>query len=139
MKLTKKEIAKIQLERAVDCLIYEKDIVSALTLAGASEELLGTIIKNTGEKHALEFVFDNSEVKYEKFQNFRNAANNVRNELKHSRENPSLDCVVEVYIDDCAQILFRALYQYPLATGEVTEKMKEGWDFLLSNYDRIFE
>ncbi|MBN3561889.1 hypothetical protein [Aliamphritea spongicola] len=34
---------------------------------------------------------------------------------------------------------FCALYQYPSVAGEVTEKMKEGWDFLLGNYDRIFE
>ncbi len=84
-------------------------------------------------------AFDSSRVDCEKFQNFRNTANKVRNELKHSRDNPSLDSIVEVYIDDCAQILLRALYQYLLATGETTVKMKEGWSFIMKNYSRIFE
>lgn len=139
MKLTKKEVAKIQLEKAVDCFVHERDMVSSITLAGASEELLGNIIRENDGKHALEIVFDSSEMNYEKYQEFRDAANNIRNELKHSRDNPNLDGIVEVYIDDCAQILFRALYQYPLATGETTEKMQEGWYFILNNYSRIFE
>jgi len=139
MNLTKKEIAKIQLEKAIDCFIHEKDMVSTITLAGASEELLGNIIRENDGKHALEMAFDSSRVDCEKFQNFRNTANKVRNELKHSRDNPSLDSIVEVYIDDCAQILLRALYQYLLATGETTVKMKEGWGFIMKNYSRIFE
>jgi hypothetical protein len=101
MNLTKKEIAKIQLEKAIDCFIHEKDMVSAITLAGASEELLGNIIRENDGKYALEMAFDSLRVDCEKFQDFRNTANKVRNELKHSRDNPSLDSIVEVYVDDC--------------------------------------
>jgi len=62
-------------------------MVSAIILAGASEELLGNIIRENDGKHALEMAFDSSRVDCEKLQNFRHTENKVRNELKHSRDN----------------------------------------------------
>ncbi|MEY3774817.1 MAG: hypothetical protein RLZZ129_1597 [Verrucomicrobiota bacterium] len=49
---TKVEIASIQLQRAL-VLFCAKDYISALTLAGAAEEILGKIVEAKGEANAL--------------------------------------------------------------------------------------
>jgi hypothetical protein len=88
---SKREIIEVQLRRSIRLYIDEFDYLPALTLAGASEEILGAIIKNSGEKPSIE-------KKYEVFKKveesiwgepapdkkyYINAYNLTRNHLKH--------------------------------------------------------
>lgn len=56
--LTNLEIAHIQLERSVDLFLVAKDYVSALTLAGAAEEILGKLLNKAGRQHWLDEILD---------------------------------------------------------------------------------
>ena len=47
-QVNKLNIALHQLERAILLFLNENDLISALTLAGAAEEILGTYVKNKG-------------------------------------------------------------------------------------------
>ena len=48
------ELAKVQLNTALFLFLVKKDYVCALTLAGASEEVLGKAISHKGEKNTLQ-------------------------------------------------------------------------------------
>ena len=52
--ITKRRIAEIQLHRAVQLLEDEADPISALTLAGAAEEILGKMVERKGLKTAFD-------------------------------------------------------------------------------------
>lgn len=50
------EVAHRQLERAIALFMDEQDFVSALTLAGAAEEILGKLLAEQGKSHWLESI-----------------------------------------------------------------------------------
>jgi hypothetical protein len=50
---TKLQVAERQLDRALKLFLDEKDYVCAITLAGASEEILGKLLEKVGKEHAL--------------------------------------------------------------------------------------
>jgi hypothetical protein len=52
-ELSKLQIAEHQLDRAIQLLLDENDYVCAVTLAGASEEILGKLLELRGHKPAL--------------------------------------------------------------------------------------
>jgi hypothetical protein len=45
---SKRDLARVQLERAITLHVDEHDHVSAITLAGAAEEILGKLLTNAG-------------------------------------------------------------------------------------------
>lgn len=47
------DIARVQLEKSVVLYMSEGDYISAITLAGAAEEILGKMVKFSGKKNAL--------------------------------------------------------------------------------------
>src|SRR5579859_5424988 len=88
--LTKLAIAEHQLDRALRLFLDDRDYVSAITLAGASEEILGKLLEKGGRKHSLqEFVEHCVTIGHKVFgerweeKHFRDIANHFRNGLKH--------------------------------------------------------
>jgi hypothetical protein len=87
---TKLEVAEHQLERALKLFLDEKDYVCAITLAGASEEILGKLLEKDGKEHSLgSFVkacvaagrmLHGEEWSQKEFAQMANA---FRNDLKH--------------------------------------------------------
>jgi len=55
---TKKELALHQLDRAIQLLLDDNDAISAITLGGASEEILGEMVKLRGGLSAHQAVID---------------------------------------------------------------------------------
>jgi hypothetical protein len=55
---SKLEIAVHQLDRAIKLLLDEKDPISAITLAGAAEEILGKLVNEAGGTNSLEDFID---------------------------------------------------------------------------------
>jgi hypothetical protein len=88
--LTKLEVAEHQLDLAVELFLDRRDYVASITLAGASEEILGKLLEACGESHVLgEYI--ESCVKTGKHifkedwpaKDFAELANYFRNGLKH--------------------------------------------------------
>jgi hypothetical protein len=88
--LTKLEVAEHQLELALELFLERQDYVASITLAGASEEILGKLLEVRGETHALEeFVQSCVETGLRVFgedwpkKDFVGMANYFRDGLKH--------------------------------------------------------
>ncbi|WP_157822488.1 hypothetical protein [Psychromonas sp. Urea-02u-13] len=138
MILSKAEIARIQIEKAVYLYAIENNYVCAITLAGAAEELLGNIIKESGGKSVIGEVYEDFLCEYNKFSNFSDDLNTIRNELKHSHKNPNLDHEINIGEDDCVIMLYRALASYAKAVGTPTIKMVACWELLKRKHEKIF-
>lgn len=88
--MDKFDIAEEQLIESINLYIDGKSLVSALTLAGAAEEILGKLVKNQGLDNALnQKVADLCELHELCFgekpdpKTYLNLRNNARNEAKH--------------------------------------------------------
>ena len=101
-KLTKYEIAEAQITRALELYMSSDDLISAITLAGAAEEILGKLVIANGGESALEekvkqlcrmheFAF--SETPNPK--DYVNIRNRTRNELKHIGDGEEIEVDLE--------------------------------------------
>lgn len=138
MKYNKADLARIQIDRAVELYLDHGDFVCASTLAGAAEEMLGNIAKAQGGESLLGIIHRELEDEFEKFSDLSAAVNWFRNELKHSRDNPSLQAEVEFTEGDCALLLYRAIVIFPKVTNQTTSAMRRCWKYLRENHQRLF-
>ena len=130
MKLHKTEIAQHQIDSAIELFLEDKDFISALTLAGAGEELTGKLIERTGGKNMLQkphawYVEETGEkIKYSEFAKNTNF---TRNTLKHA--NNSEEDELDIQRWETVQMIMRAMTNYKELVGEPSEKMKimAGW------------
>ena len=139
MIYSKQDIAIIQIERSIDLFLNHKDYISAISLAGAAEEMLGNIAKAQGSESLLGSLYPHFSDEFGKFSVFSEKVNYVRNELKHSRENPELLACIDIDELDCALMMYRAIVIYPMVTGATTPAMQRCWAYLQENHSRIFE
>ena len=58
MKLHKTEVASRQIDTAIDLFLDGKDYLSVVTLAGASEEIVGSLIARAGKKSMIYHLID---------------------------------------------------------------------------------
>ena len=124
---TKLQVAQHQVDRAIRLLLDEHDPISAITLAGAAEEILGKMIQLQGGTHSLEdfinecITIGRSRFKEEwKTKDFAEMENFYRNELKHYVEGSDITIT-----EDCATgIVDRAVENYWRATGNQSDQMK---------------
>src|SRR6266436_4293163 len=86
----KLEAARNQLDRAIKLYFDEADYYSAATLGGASEEILGKMLEDRGEKHALTSItsaiadiFRSTDVPTLSNKELISQLNEVRDWLKH--------------------------------------------------------
>lgn len=124
---TKREVAAHQLERALRLLLDESDYVCAITLAGASEEILGKLLEISGQEHALgSFVKacvaigKNSHDEEWPPKIFVTMANEFRDSLKHITDGQ----VVTVPKEAAVEILDRAIENYWLLIADETPLMR---------------
>ncbi len=127
LTLDKLEIAEHQLERSLKLFLEEKDYVCAITLAGASEEILGKLLEKSGKEHALgSFVkacVAAGKVVYNEnwsHKDFADMANAFRNDLKHFTDGNPITIPREAAIE----ILDRAIENFFALTGRETESMR---------------
>lgn len=122
MPVNKKQIATIQLNTAID-LFFQGKIIPSITLAGASEEILGCLCTKTTERNALGKILDiqkaNSSLPNKKIIDL---LNQVKNELKHADMNSD---EVEIEDFDAQLMIQRAVSNYIAlnydATSEITK------------------
>ena len=126
MKLHKTEIARRQIETAIDLFVSDKDFISALGLAAAAEDILGTLLRREGEKSMLENLhawYQDTTKEKVAFGDFAAKANLARNTLKHA--STAEEDNVEIFRWETVQMLMRALYNWKEAGHEPTVKMLE--------------
>ena len=127
MQYSKLQIAETQLEQALR-LFEEGDFLSAITLAGAAEEILGRLLEADGRPSAYsdmkrttadihKRMFD-SEANEKKLSEILNG---IRNGLKHLGSGEKMEFEAEEYAVD---ILDRAVSNYFFLTGKESARME---------------
>lgn len=124
---SKLEVAEHQLERALQLFLDENDYVCAITLAGASEEILGKLLEQSGLENSLGY-FVKSCVEIGKTAHgvewskkvFVTMANEFRDALKHITDGQ----FVSVPKEAAVEILDRAMENYWALTANETERMR---------------
>lgn len=128
LKLTNLQVAEIQINRAIRLFLDNKDYVSALTLAGAAEEILGNLLTRAGQQNALDEAVEAS-IAMEKLllrnngsepKDVRDIANYFRNRLKHYNDNEPLGFSADYY---AADMIDRAMQNYFKVTSWETPEM----------------
>lgn len=130
MKLHKIEIAQRQIDTAIDLFLDDKDFVSALTLAGAGEEITGKLLDRKGEKNMIQKLhawYQETTGEQIEYGEFSRKANLARNTLKHANS-PEEDAV-EIQRWEAVQMIMRAMTNYKELVGNPSDKMKvmAGW------------
>ena len=130
--LSAHDIAEHQLLAALK-LWREGDYLSALTLAGAAEEILGKRLRNLGRESSFEQIKNeiiglarvqgDTDLKTEKL--VAELLNQSRNELKHYSGDESLCFDLR---EDAAEMLERALANYHMLTGFVLDEAISFWN-----------
>ena len=125
--LTRVQAAQIQLERAIVLYLEEKDFVSAITLAGAAEEILGKAIAAArGEP-----VVESSAAAISGFsvalggdpvekKDAISLMNYARDSLKHFGDGSSVDCDFE---EEAFELIDRAVSNFWGLTQQQTPSM----------------
>ena len=133
------ELAREQLDVALEMFLSQRSMVSALTLAGAAEEILGKEVSERGGQNSLEQHFDavgealklldrtQSSVEDLK-KRFQKKKNLARNAAKHSGVDLSAD--IE---DEALWMLVRACHNYRLLQLDVTPRMEDFDDWFDRN------
>lgn len=135
--ISKKEIALIQLRRAIQ-LFMNDEYICAATLSGAAEEILGKIAKSNSGYNALDEWYSSIEEvasltggKPITFKQHIEKRNRIRNELKHNKKGKNLK--VDAYLKiEAEDLIERALINYLLAFGE------EPKDRIIKKYINLF-
>jgi hypothetical protein len=126
MIYSKSEVARIQLERAIDMFFEIEDYVSAVTLSGASEEITKCMLEREGKTPAINEVktwVDENHPVSDLNGSFFKHANFTRNGLKHFSD-PAED-TIEVNKAEAVSWLCRAILNYDRAHSSLTEPMSK--------------
>lgn len=126
MTLQKTEIARREIETAIDLFLKDQDFISALDLAGAAEEILGVLLRRAGTANMLQHLHEWYKATYDhniSFGDFARNANFTRNTLKHASSADEDE--VEVHRWKTVQMLMRALYNWKALSLQPTPKMLE--------------
>jgi hypothetical protein len=121
-------LATHQLERALRLFLDEGDYVCAITLAGASEEILGRLLVQPDRKHALGSWVDacvmiGKEIHGEDWEprEFASMANAFRNRLKHHGKDDGE--TITVPKEAAMELLDRAIENYSRLTSDLKPLM----------------
>jgi len=125
MRVSKVQIAKSQIETAIQLFFGKMDPFSVLTLAGAGEEILGNLLSRQQKKNFLAVM---SETAAQHGLNLdsravASVANAARNALKHAKNDSEDDLQFDP--EGATIMLMRATINYQLLVGELTDGMEE--------------
>lgn len=115
-RVSKVEIARIQIEKAIDLYVVENNFISAITLAGAAEEILGKLLKLQGKSSSYDGIREVLNASHRQLSlqeldslSFNEIANGTRNHLKHLS---GLDYVEKNFKQEACNIIHRAICNY---------------------------
>ena len=113
MIITKLDAARIQLDYSIEHF-FSGNLTCAVTLAGAAEDILASLLKSAGEQSSFEYLHDwyqktyNIQISERDFS--RQIANSARNWLKHA--NNDTNSHYDIMKQDSILILMRAVPCY---------------------------
>ena len=103
MTYNRVDLAQEQLEDALVLFLEQKKYASAISLAGAAEEIFGKELIRRGEQNVQDWKFDQMEVFHKLLhgkelekRKFNEEENRVRNALKHLDEKDSSEITVDL-------------------------------------------
>jgi hypothetical protein len=121
-RLTKRRIALIQLEQSLN-LLEAGDSVSALTLAGAAEEILGKAATRKGHEPRVESnadwlgsLFDYAKKPRPPKRQLVSALNSVRNHLKHQDDGRNIKIEADFEFE-AQEMILRCMFNHFNAYG----------------------
>ncbi len=108
----KLDVAVKQLETAIDLFVDRGDYISAITLAGAAEDILGTLVKRKGARPAVDELCSSLIAKHVPTADPRHIRdkylNKPRNSLKHA--NRLKEDAIEIEVEaEAISMIARAL------------------------------
>ena len=130
---SKQDLAIEQLDRAIGLLLDHQDVICAITLAGAAEEILGKILESTGTRNALqeridEFIREGGLAGEEwKSKHYTEIANSARDALKHYGDGSGYSVVPEMaheYIERAIDNLERLGVEATLPVKRYLEEIR---------------
>lgn len=126
--LSKLDIALAQVERAIVLALDDSDFISAVTLAGAAEEILGSLLKLEGRqssyiglKRTLDYAHESVRAEKLSGKEFNLLANGVRNHFKHHSNTETIEVDPE---QEACNMVHRAISNYTSLEHEHTKTMK---------------
>ncbi|MFQ3248162.1 MAG: hypothetical protein ACI9SP_004823 [Arenicella sp.] len=127
---TTREIIEVQLRKSIRFYIDQLDYLTALSLAGAAEEILGAILRNSGEKPSIQKKFESFKTVEESIwgkpaltkKEYIDSKNNTRNYLKHDSKHESITFNPEL---ESRKMIGRALENYRNLYGNDFELRNE--------------
>lgn len=121
-RLTKRRIALVQMEQSLN-LLDAGDAVSALTLAGAAEEILGRIAARKGKEPRVGYLADYAGSLYEwagkprpSKKELIRLENRTRNHLKHQKDGRNVSVKAD-FTFDAEDMLLRCMFNHFNAFG----------------------
>jgi hypothetical protein len=125
----KESIAVTQLERAIELYTVPRDFLSAITLAGAAEEILGKLVSDSGRDNSLASLVKAAVAIHELIfkepidqRVLADRANEARNSLKHLRTTSELTVSIDPE-EEARDMINRAIENYWLLKSNLTEAM----------------
>jgi hypothetical protein len=124
------EMARQQLETALDLYFNNRDLYSVITLAGAADELFGKALKIQGQESRIEELCRSVAAIYKKLYGedldpkmVAERANHARNSLKHWALNQAADVEFDL-VEEAKDMLERGINNYWALHGDLTEPME---------------
>jgi len=141
MKLHKKEIAKRQIDTAIDLFLAGNDYLSVVTLSGAGEEILGKLLSRHSKKNMVDNLkeLDKSLSGGREFKIVNQEINDFRNSLKHANDEAEDEIDVTEAQEHAIAMLARSLNNYYLFEGRLSSKMEQFLQWLLNNRPYLFK
>lgn len=132
MQISKIDIAKRQLETAIDLYFSDGDYLAVITLAGAAEEILGKLLQRRGDRAMIDDLveLDRELTGGRPFEEIRKEANGARNSLKHAND-PNED-QVNIEPGEATAMLARAIVNYAWLAKSATPSMLRLYDHLIA-------
>jgi len=123
MILSKLVIAQRQLEVAARLYVDGADYLAVVTLAGAAEEILGSLLRRTGQEAMIDRIveMDRELTGGRPFSVVNAEVNRARNALKHARE--ADEDTVAIEPGEATAMLGRALVNYNRLAGQLSPAM----------------
>jgi len=122
----KVDLAREQLNVAMSFFLKGRSLVSALTLAGAAEDILGKALSHSGQQNSLELKYEVMEpiltMGNQTKENFIRDENRALNAIMASATEPSVTLDLE---EAASSMIVRACYNYDLLGLPRTAKMRE--------------
>lgn len=132
MIISKVKIAERQLESAIKAFRAE-DKLAAITLAGASEEILGALCKKAGKNNAIGAMISTISSTNQNLSEKQlvKLLNDSRNNLKHMNHD-DID-PVEIFEIDAQLMLWRAMFNWMTLGHPSSELIKDFQKWLSEN------